>query len=117
MTSGIIGNYVPPVGVLNPNLYKGSIAHSGIPETVKIKWRKEDGVVVEKEVGVKENMPKGFCNGDTIIFNINDNDEIILSFEVKGFKYEIDSKGNRIDFKEPSTVQEEKRCQAVEVNE
>ncbi len=114
-----IGNYAPPVGILPPskNGLAGSGHHYGFPETVEIKWRKESGEVVEREVKVKENMPKGFCNGNTIIFNIEETGGIILSFEVTGFKYEIDSKGNRIDFKEPSTVQEEKRCQAAEMNE
>ena len=40
VTSGIIGNYVPPVGTLNPDIYKGSISHSGIPDSVKIRWKK-----------------------------------------------------------------------------
>jgi hypothetical protein len=97
-----IGNYTPPVGILPPskNGLAGSGSHYGLPETVKIKWRKENGEIIERDVKVKENMPEDFSNGDTIIFNINKDDEVVLSFEVRKSKFnEVDSNGNKVDFR------------------
>jgi len=75
--------------------------HCGIPESVKIKWKKSiTKQVIERDVAVKSKLPKGFRNGDTIIFNINDNDEVILSFRMQAGKFEeVDSNGNPISFK------------------
>ena len=98
VTSEKIGNYIPPIGILIAGAYAGSGGHLGIPESIKIKWKKDNGEIVEREVKVKENLPTRFGNNDTIIFNINDNDDIILSFERWGDK-EIDSKGNEVTFK------------------
>ena len=100
-----IGNYAPPVGILivseNVLLPQAvSLSHSGIPESVTIKWRKDNGKIIVRKVKVKENMPKGFGNLDTIVFNINSKDEVFLSFRMKNSKYnEIDSKGNEMNFK------------------
>lgn len=100
--SGIIGNYAPPVGILPPTKGgdTGSLCHSGTPGIVKIKWKKEDKSIVERDV--KVNLPTWFWNGDEIIFNINDKDEVILSFRVKASKFkEIDSDGNEVDYSPP----------------
>lgn len=96
-----IGNYAPPVGTLSgwQKGIAGSGSHCGIPPSVTIEWEKGDGKVIEKEVKVEENMPQGFWNGDTIIFNINDNDDVVLSFQMRGHKHEIDTKGNEFKFK------------------
>lgn len=101
VTSGIIGNYAPPVGILlsGKNGFKWSDSHSGIPETVKIKWKKADGITVEREVKIKGNVPKGFWDGDTMVFNINNKDEVILSFRMRNGKFnEINSKGNEVSW-------------------
>jgi len=83
VTSGIIENYAPTVA-LNPRSYKDSGSLNGIPESVTIKWKKESGEIIERKVKVKENLLSRFGNNDTIIFNINDNDEVVLSFERRG---------------------------------
>jgi hypothetical protein len=86
-------------GILIAGSMADSFPYCDIPESVKIKWKKENGETVEREVRVKENLPKGFWNGSTMVFNINDKDEVILSFEVRSSKFqEIDSKGNEVDF-------------------
>jgi len=85
VTSGIIENYAPTVA-LNPRSYKDSGSLNGIPESVTIKWKKESGEIIERKVRLKENLLSRFGNNDTIVFNINDNDEVILSFERHGDK-------------------------------
>jgi len=74
-----------------------SNSHSGIPGSVIIKWEKSNGEIVEREVNVGKNMPRGFWNRDTIIFNIDDNDNVVVSFKMKDVGFEVDSKGKEIN--------------------
>lgn len=95
-TRGVIGNYEPPVGVLNSGFERSSGNHIGIPYLVTVIMKRNHGTIIERTVKVKENIPSRFGNNDTIVFNINDNDEIILSFKRWGAE-EIDSDGNPFD--------------------
>ena len=112
VTSGVIGNYTPPVGVLNPGFTRSSSSHIGIPEFVTVKMKSENGKIVERNVKVKENLPSRFGNNDTIVFNITDNDEVILSFKRWGDK-EIDSNGNEVNYKKASTAESVGLVEAV----
>jgi hypothetical protein len=114
--SSKIGNYIPPAGLLSaPDkknysfIHAGSLNHLGsIPETVTIKWKKYSGEAIDfatpvqgsgiitQKVKVKANLPKGFQNDDTIVFNITEKNQVILSFIMKKYKYEVDSKGERV---------------------
>jgi len=102
VTCGTMGNYAPPVGILIPGCYKCSGGHCGIPESVKIKWEKANKEIVEREIKVKEKLPQRFGPHDCIVININDNDEVLLSFERFG-QPEIDSNGKEVHYDNASS--------------
>ncbi len=116
--AGKIGSYPFNFGTLIPPSKKNymfitdsSLDHLGsIPETVTIKWKKYSGKAIDfanpvqgsgiiiQKVIVKANLPKGFQDRDTIVFNITDKDkgQVILSFMMRKYKYEVNSKGKRV---------------------
>ena len=97
-----IGEHWAPCGSLAPGGFAGSSNYLTIPDIVQIKWKNGNGKIIEKDVKVKENLPSRFRRDrDCIVFNIDDNNNVILSFKIKVAKYkweEIDSKGNRVDY-------------------
>jgi hypothetical protein len=89
-------------GILLPDAEKTTLSfYEPIPNTVEVKWKNGVGNIVQKEVKVKENIPSCFrTDRDCIIFNIDGNDDIELSFRIKTGQYqwkEIDSKGNKFE--------------------
>ena len=98
-----IGKCPFSAGILPPNTEKTTLSfYEPIPDIVLVKWKNGNGEIIEKDVKVKENIPSRFrSDRDSIIFNIDGNDNVILSFRLKVAKYkweEIDSEGNRIDY-------------------
>ncbi len=76
--------------------WKGS---NKIGKFVTIKWKKENGEVIEKQMELKKKLPRGFWNGDGVIFNIDGNDNVILSFRIKDAPlFEVDSSRKKVDY-------------------
>jgi len=76
-----------------------------ITEFVNLKWKKKNGKIIEKQIELKAKLPKGFWNGDDVIFNINDNDGVTVSFRIADAPlYEIDSSRNKVDYGDSSGI-------------
>ena len=98
----LVGKQRLGAGVLVPSARSVSSDFKLVPEQVNVKWKNGREEIIEKTVEVKKNIPRRFrSDRDCIIFNIDDDDNVIMTFSIKVGKYkweDIDSEGNKVDF-------------------
>ena len=89
------------VGILKPSVRKTTMGVNMVPNQVSIKWNKGHHNFTVRTVEVRNQIPSFFkYDRDELIFNINDNDTVTLTFEIEPEKYswiEVDKDGKILE--------------------